>query len=166
MNICIIGIDVGFNGGISVLADDELIFCERMPTVTETYFKHSKLAKRKILNLEMISDIFNVMLHEYDAVFCGIEQVNAYPREGAVSSFRFGYQYGALTAMTTAYSIPTSHIKPREWKQHFSLSRNKQESLDLAKTYWPNSNKFRLKKDDGKAESALIAKYMIDVILT
>ena len=56
-------------------------------------------------------------------------------------------------------SIPTIHVSPGKWKKHFGLTSDKEKSRALAIATWPQSDHFRRKKDDGRAEAALTALY-------
>ena len=75
--------------------------------------------------------------------------------------FRFGQNFGQWQGLLAALEIPTNLVRPQTWKAFYGLNRSKDTSLDLARETWPDNaeESFRLKKHDGLAEAALIAKY-------
>jgi crossover junction endodeoxyribonuclease RuvC len=57
-------------------------------------------------------------------------------------------------------------VKPQKWKKHFSLDKDKDKSRALANRRFPDNHQdFARKKDDGRAEAALIALYGAEVLL-
>jgi len=61
--------------------------------------------------------------------------------------------------VVAACGIPTTLVSPQKWKRELELSKDKNQSLEMARMLWPDSDKFKRKKDDGRAEAALIAMY-------
>ena len=67
---------------------------------------------------------------------------------------------GILKGVIAALEIPYTLVTPQKWKKHFGLSKEKDHSRLLATRLYPNmADKFIRKKDDGRAEAILIAKY-------
>jgi hypothetical protein len=73
--------------------------------------------------------------------------------------FRYGVAYGMLRTVCTLGRIPYHLVTPGKWKNHFKLDRDKEKSRALAIQYWPGCGFFERKKDHGRAEAALIARY-------
>ena len=141
----IIGIDVGANGGITVLNEKEEI---------ETIIPYGD---------ESLKEIFiNPKLHSGNTV-CFVEQVHAMKNQGTVSMFSFGQRLGYILGMLDAFSIPYFLVPPQTWKKYFNLNREKQESIAMVKSLYPDVNLFPTKRcrkeHDGMAESLLIALY-------
>jgi crossover junction endodeoxyribonuclease RuvC len=89
-----------------------------------------------------------------------IEEVNAMPKQGVTSSFRFGETFGVAKAMVAANMIPMDLVRPAIWKKSMNLTRDKDASRQRASQMWPQHAKlWPLKKHDGRAEAALIAYY-------
>jgi len=158
----IIGIDPGLKGGIAILEDGNIIFADYTPVYSEDFIKGGKKKTRNIMDVAAISDIMLEFKPD-----CGIlEKVTARPGQGSTSMFRFGMGVGEYHGLLTALTIPYKEIRPQEWKKHFNLTSDKVESLNLATTLWPDwSKSFRLKKQDGIAEAALMAKYGITLFV-
>jgi hypothetical protein len=92
-----------------------------------------------------------------------IERVAAMPRQGVSSTFKFGTAYGILQGVVAALEIPVHFVTPGRWKKHFGLSAEKEESRARALHLWPGrSDLFGRKKDHGRAESALLARYFAE----
>ena len=88
-----------------------------------------------------------------------VEKVHSMPKQGVASTFTFGDAYGMAKGVICAIGIKVELVAPRVWKGEFELSSDKNESLEIARMIWPESKHFTRKKDNGKAESALIALY-------
>jgi hypothetical protein len=92
-----------------------------------------------------------------------IERVSAMPRQGVSSTFKFGTAYGILQGVVAALEIPVHFVTPGRWKKYFGLSAEKEESRARALHLWPGrSDLFGRKKDHGRAESALLARYFAE----
>lgn len=138
-----IGIDPGKNGGIALLDDTNEV--RVYPYSEETLIK----------KLKYDSKFFDVK--------CVLEKVNAMPNQGVVSMFNFGQNYGFIQGVLKAYNIPFELVPPQKWKKEFSVTSDKNTSIEVAKRLFPQVNlkaTERCKKDhDGMAEALLIAEY-------
>lgn len=148
-----IGIDPGKNGGIAVIQDINR-------------YKH------KVIDNYVYSDdklIELIKLYEYihrvdnEHIFCILEYVHAMPKQGVSSTFNFGMNFGFIQGVLKAYGIPYELVTPQKWKKEFSVTSDKNTSIEVAKRLFPNVNlkaTERCKKDhDGMAEALLMAEY-------
>ena len=145
----VLGIDPGFTGAIAFLNDEGTLKVFDMPLM-------------KIQNKKQVDPYkFQRLLGEVACIeFAIIEDVHSMPNQGVASTFRFGYNAGILLGVLTALRIEVLRVKPSVWKSSLGLSRNKKQSLELAKKNFPNySEYFKRAKDDGRAEAALLAYY-------
>lgn len=95
-----------------------------------------------------------------------IERVGAMPGQGVSSTFKFGASYGAVLGAVGVLKIPTHLVAPSKWKRHFALGAEKEDARALALRLWPASaDAFKRKKDHGRAEAALLARYGSEVIV-
>jgi hypothetical protein len=92
-----------------------------------------------------------------------IERASAMPKQGVSSTFKYGVAYGALRTIVALCEIPYHLVTPRKWKGHFGLDSDKEKSRALAIRLWPGCGLFSRKKDHGRAEAALIARYGAEV---
>jgi hypothetical protein len=79
--------------------------------------------------------------------------------ESKSSTFKYGVAYGALRTVVALCNIPYRLVTPGKWKNHFGLDSDKEKSRALALQFWPGCGFFSRKKDHGRAEAALIARY-------
>jgi crossover junction endodeoxyribonuclease RuvC len=106
------------------------------------------------------------LIKNYNPSLAIIERVSAMPKNGAVSMFNFGRSYGDVRGVVGALNIPLHLVSPQKWKKHFGLSSDKDQSRMLAIRMFPTvAEHFKLKKHDGRAEAALIAKYGAEVLM-
>jgi len=113
---------------------------------------------KHILALVFKSRILSLVDPKEGAEIC-MEQVHSMPNQGVSSTFAFGRAVGVISAVCELSRWPVHLVSPRKWKAHFHLSADKNESLDMARYYWPEA-KLKLKKDGNKAEALLIAEYL------
>ena len=141
-----IGIDPGKNGGIAKINTDNGF------VKTVTFSEES-----------LISELEGYFMFDKSPLRCVLEKVNAMPRQGVVSMFNFGQNYGFIQGVLKAYSIPYELVTPQKWKKEFSCTSDKNTSIEVCKRLFPNVNlkaTDRCKKDhDGIAEALLIAEY-------
>lgn len=149
-SFCIAGIDPGISGAISFYYPEfpDLIVAEDIPCADK--------------NIDISTLAFWLKQMTPDVVF--IESVHSMPGQGVSSTFKFGTAYGDVRGCVGALGIPTHYASPQKWKRHFSLSADKEEARALALRYWPSSTSFARKKDHGRAEAALLARYASTII--
>jgi len=99
-------------------------------------------------------------------VHAAIEQVSSMPRQKG--SFNFGVSAGIIQGVLGALGIPFTMVQPALWKGAVGLRKtvgetqaeNKTRARELASKLWPEmAGEFKRVKDDGRAESALIARF-------
>lgn len=92
-----IGIDPGQSGGIAII-DKFQVQVSPMPTTER--------------------DIWKWLLEttvEYIVIRALIEKVHSMPKQGVVSSFKFGMGYGVLRMALTGLGIPFEEVTPQRW---------------------------------------------------
>lgn len=142
---CIMGLDPGFSGAVAFYFPDQ-------KTAIATY-------DMPIVGKDVDAAALYDIIINYNPDLAVVELVHAMPRQGVSSSFNFGKSYGTALGVIGAIKIPTIHVSASKWKKHFSLTSDKEKSRALAISTWPFSDHFRRKKDDGRAEAALLALY-------
>jgi len=157
----ILGVDPGLSGAICFFNPQENKI-EHVDNFPLRPVKSSKTNKKEI-------DLYNlqILVARFAArtMFAVIEKVNAMPGQGVTSMFRFGESYGQIQGLVSAFEIPITFITPAVWKPMLGLSRDKNESRALACKLFPASqSEFKRKKDDGKAEAALLARYGVNTL--
>lgn len=150
----IIGIDPGFTGAIAFLDKGNHVFVADLPL--------KLFMGRKQIDAKKLTAMILDMLHRIDAnkVIAVVEDVGPRPKQGVVSTFRFGYNAGILLGVLEALGVNVLRVKPAVWKSALNLSQDKKKSLALAKKTFPlYKHYFQRAKDDGRAEAALLAHF-------
>lgn len=90
-----------------------------------------------------------------------IEMASPGFKGGRVSMFRYGAAHGVVLGVIAALGLPFVSVTPQKWKKHFGLrGPDKEPSRQLALARWPkHAGLFGRKRDHGRAEAALIARY-------
>ena len=145
MTTCILAIDPGVEGGIAFFfpANAGHILAEDIPTAGG----------------EVDTDALAARIRQMAPNVAIIERASSRPGQGVASTFKFGQAFGALKATCSVLAIPTYIVTAGTWKRHFSLDADKERSRALAIRFWPGAGCFSRKKDHGRAEAALIARY-------
>jgi len=142
----IAAIDPGKTGAIAFLypetvCPDGKLYVEDMPTLD------------KELNGAAIADLFR----EFPPDHVFLESVNSHLM-GRQSAFNFGQGVGVLKGVLATLAVPYSAVTPTKWKGHYGIGRDKDAARATATRLFPaNADLFKRKKDDGRAEAALIA---------
>lgn len=143
----ILGIDPGVTGGLAFLFPDDSLLISDIPAVDGAV------------------DVAAVARHirQHQPRVAVIERASARPGQGVSSTFKYGAAYGALQAVCAALGVPVDLVAATTWKRHFGLSKDKEKSRALAIRTWPQiSVWFARKKDHGRAEAALIARWFVE----
>lgn len=89
-----------------------------------------------------------------------IEQVNGMPGQSGPAAFTFGYGVGIVTGAAVALGYRIEKVAPSRWKGAMAVPADKNAARAKATTLWPGYGHLWLrKKDDGRAESAIMALY-------
>lgn len=153
---CILGIDPGHSGAFAILdlKTGSVLKMGRMPVDSGgvIYKNRTKVNIRKL---------WDAIAPYERCIRCTIlERVHSMPKQGVASTFTFGRSFGALEGLLEGHAMRITYAEPSVWKSIFNLSRDKQDSLNLAKKLWPEiKGHFERKNDDGLAEACLLAEY-------
>lgn len=150
---CILGIDPGVSGAIAFYFPDapDRVLAEDVPTVYDQIAAATLFDRIKQMNPDV-------------AV---IELVSAMPKQGVSSTFKFGRSFGTVIGVVQAAGIPLHFVTPAKWKRHFNLTADKECARELAlRMFAKTPEHFARKKDHGRAEAALIARYAAETILS
>lgn len=154
MNLAVIGIDPGINGGVAAIRGDKILLLDRCPK--------KKINASHDYDVEEMTRMLESLKEHNPCVY--IEKVNAMPMQGVVSMFNFGRGFGIWIGICAGLKIPLKFVTPRQWKKKMILAKDKDKkaSIDTAKQLFPDIDlkPGRLIRDhDGMAEALLIAVY-------
>jgi crossover junction endodeoxyribonuclease RuvC len=149
----IIGIDPGASGAVAILErSGRLVQVFDMPAVEVVV---GGKAKRRV-SPEMLAA--ELRLYNVADTIAIVEQVSAMPGQGVSSMFAFGEAFGLVKGVLAGLAMPVQTVTPGKWKKALQLNAGKDASRAKAAALWPDqAGEFKRVKDDGKAESALIA---------
>lgn len=150
-NMVYIGIDPGKKGGIAVIED-----------LKDEKEIHAHPYSDDVLK-KICKDILADWSVQKASVFCVVEKVGAMPKQGVTSTFNFGKSFGYILGVLEANGIPYQLISPQRWKKHFSLTNDKNKSIQTAKRLFPSvsllpTDRCRV-ESDGMAEALLMAEF-------
>lgn len=151
MSEVILGVDPGKSGALAFL-DTALnrISVVDMPVVPVGKGKRNEVCA---------STLFKI-LDNYRPDRAFIEDVWSLPSDGHVGAFSFGDAYGTIKGAIGAYGVGFSRVLPNVWKKNLKVPADKVLSRARAQELFPDNNGvFRRVRDDGRAESAMIALY-------
>lgn len=143
---CIMGVDPGVSGAVAFF----------FPSHPENIAVYDVPSIGKEINCPELA----ALIRQYQPTVAIVEAVHSFPGQGVSSSFNFGMSYGMARGVIAAMGVPTKLVAPTKWKKYFGLTKDKDASRRLAIMNWPTCPHFSRKKDDGRAEAALLALYL------
>jgi len=158
-----IGIDPGIAGALAFVPDGAAPWVEDMPTMA---YSETGVTKRCVDGRALARLLEPFAIAGNARVF--LERVQPMPSipgaggvrrsMGASSAFAFGMSYWGVACVVAALAIELHLIHPQTWKAHFKLKKDKEMARALAIRWYPTAPLTR-KKDQGRAEALLIARY-------
>lgn len=157
----IIGIDPGLGGAIALSPYEDQTLVQDMPTL--------EVAGKRVLDLHALAARLRQLKAYAErssaSLHAIVENVGARPGQGVSSMFKFGFVAGAIQATLATLEIPFTLVAPQTWKKHFKLGPDKDQARQLASRLLPlAAHQWARKKDDGRAEAALLALYGKEVL--
>jgi crossover junction endodeoxyribonuclease RuvC len=149
----ILGADPGLTGAITLWDDDlEALIIHDAPT--------AKIAVGKSASRTVYVDAeYARLVRSLSPDRMVIEQVNGVMGQSASASFNFGAGFGLLRGIAAALEIPVYFVPPQTWRTRLRVPAGKDGSRLRASQLFPRyAAMFSRVKDDGRAESALIAR--------
>src|SRR4029077_7744184 len=84
-----------------------------------------------VVNKMVDGKAFGYVLSLYSPAYAVVEKVNAMPKQGVTSSFRFVMGYGIIHGALAAKNVKIIEVAPGVWKRHFHLSADKEQARAL-----------------------------------
>lgn len=148
-----LGVDPGLGGALAFFTPST--GCLRLVDTPVEWVKVNGKRRRQLDKLYL-----HYAVCELDVECAILEAVHSMPGQGVASSFSFGGVFHATEQCLICNGIEPHLVQPRTWKKFFGLSADKDEARALAMKKFPKyAHLFERKKDDGRAESALLALY-------
>lgn len=149
----IVGVDPGGTGALALLDGPQLIAVEDMPVFQ---VKRGKGFKPEIDVHSLVA-----LLRTWAPECCWFERVGGMDGQSASAAFNFGRLAGMCEALVKASGARFEFSSPHIWKKGMGLIHAaKDDARAMATNRWPEmADTFQRKKDDGRAEAALLAEY-------
>jgi crossover junction endodeoxyribonuclease RuvC len=149
----ILGIDPGLTGALAWMTDaGELISIDDMPTEKIKVGK----GERNVVAPARLA----LLIAKQHPVHAFLEKVSTRPGEGAVGAFSFGRGFGCIEGILAGLSISVTYAPPQVWKRALNVPKDKGGARLRAQQMFPaHADLFARVKDDGRAESAMIASW-------
>lgn len=147
---CILGVDPGVSGALAFLFPGDM---------------HVVVMDVPIVDGQVDAVSVARTIRAMSPTMAIVEKVHSMPKQGVASTFKFGMAYGTVLGTIGALMIPLHLVRPPEWKKAFHLGADKEQARAMAIQLWPDEERFSKKKDHGKAEAALIARYGLQILL-
>jgi crossover junction endodeoxyribonuclease RuvC len=149
-----IGIDPGLNGAIAFLdAEKGHLSIMDMPILE---VKRNNKTKNEVnpVGVAIAMGLAGKVSHAV------LERVGAMPGQGVTSVFSFGRSVGIIEGVLATMLIPVDIVTPQAWQKAAGARGGKDGSRQRAMELFPNyAGMFIRKKDDGRADAALMAWY-------
>lgn len=173
----VIGVDTGASGAISIIIDNQLVSCEDMPTDPVIMKHNGKDVTRFRVSPHRLANILRPFAdnHHIQGVFKMVVELPTYRpmivknREtgrsetrhpGSLSVAGLAESVGLVRGMAACFHIPFHGITSGNWKRALNAPADKQACRRKAQEVFPRwAQHFARARDDGRAESALIAFY-------
>jgi Holliday junction resolvasome RuvABC endonuclease subunit len=146
---CILAIDPGVTGALAFYLTD-------LPD------------RISVLDMPLVDGEINAaelrsMIEIYKPVHAIIEQVGPMPRDGVRQAWRFAAAYTTARVVVALLDIPMTLVLPGRWKKAMNVkggAAGKEQCRALVIQKFPAcAASFARKKDQGRAEAALLALY-------
>ena len=140
----VLGVDPGAAGALAALdaATGALIWVEDMPTLD------------RAVQAPLVADLLAGEI----IVAAWVEQLHGTAPMSASAAHRMGQAEGVVLGVLGALRAPLCQVRPTQWKKAQKVTKDKGSSRRRAIELWPAmSHLFARVRDDGRAESALIA---------
>jgi crossover junction endodeoxyribonuclease RuvC len=145
----VLGIDPGLDGALAFY-DGTTLRVYDMPAVQA----RTKGRELDCSELARLVDAAGHIKH------CYLEQAWPRPNEASSRAAKQGGNWGVVRGVVAAHFIPTTIVSPQKWTKALAVQKGKDASRARASELLPAySALWQRKRDDGRAEAALIALY-------
>jgi len=146
-----VGIDPGLSGGIAVIYPDKIKVIP-MPIAGKEIDVHYLVGFLPFNDLDQ-------------DVIAYVEKVGAFPGQGVVSMWKFGFVTGVIHGILRTLDIPIELVTPQAWKKEIlaGTDKSKEAAIDWCRRVYPNVNLLATprstKPHSGMADSLCLAEY-------
>lgn len=139
-----LGIDNGLKGALAFYDGAELMIYD-MPTFD---------GDRKAIDIQALK----LLILKDTPAHVLLEELTPMPKISGLTAFSMGQSQGIVKGLLSAFNIPFTLTRPAQWKKVMACPADKDAARKRASELLPeHAHNWTLKKDDGKAEAALLA---------
>jgi len=150
----ILAIDPGAKGALA-------FFDVRACTLEVIDIPTVQVKRGQKLKLEMSPQMTAAIISARKPMVAVMEKTGAMPGQGVSSMYQFGRSVGMLEGILAALQIPVSYVSPQVWQKDVGSRDGKDGNRARAAELYPAyAGEFAHKKDDGRADAALMAWWM------
>jgi crossover junction endodeoxyribonuclease RuvC len=147
----ILAIDPGAKGALAFFRPDQGTL-ELIDTPTVEVKRGQKL------KTEISPQMLAAIIRARNPSIAIIELTSARPGQGVSSMYQFGRGVGMLEGILSALDVPITYITPLGWQKAVNARSGKDGNRQRAAELFPAyAHMFSRKKDDGRADAALMA---------
>jgi len=151
----ILGIDCGASGALA-------FFDHVAGTLDVIDMPVVQVKRGAKLKTEISPQMLAALIRARNPTSATVEKVGAMPGQGTSSMFQFGRGVGVIEGVLAALQIPTSYVTPQVWQKAVQMRDGKDGARARAAELFPAyAQMFARKKDDGRADAALIAWWSV-----
>ena len=110
--------------------------------------------KKSEISAQMVASV----IREFKPSRVVLEKVGAMPGQGVSSMYQFGRGVGMYEGVLAALQVPVTYVTPQQWQKEMNVRGGKDGSRARAAELYPAyASLFAKKKDDGRADAALMS---------
>ncbi len=149
----IIGVDPGLKGAICVHRGPDNIEVFDMPTV-------SLIVNGKVRNTVDPYLFRDIIINAGPCDLVVLEKPSTRPGESPIAALSYGIGFGQMQGVLVALERRFTTVTPQEWTKVLRVGADKDLHRLVAMQNFPHAaDLFKRKKDDGRADAALIAHW-------
>jgi len=156
----LLGIDPGLSGALALYDPvTEILSIWDMPVRAFT-LKSGK--KRREIDARRLAVLLDNECAGRDVRAC-IEKVGAMPGQGVTSMFTFGRAVGTVEGVLAHMGVDPVYVAPQKWQKHQGVREGGKDAHRMgAILRWGPIDYFSRKRDDGRADAALILAWFME----
>lgn len=155
----VLGVDPGLGGAVALWDDvADALGLPAALTVHDAPTARVQVGRSKARAVYLDAE-YARLIRELKPDVAVVEQVGGLTGQSASASFQFGAGFGLVRGIIAALGVPVEFVAPPVWRARLLVKPGKDGSRLRACQLYPNhAGLFARVKDDGRAESSLIAR--------
>lgn len=151
------GVDPGYEGGVAFIVSESEAHVFDVPLYGDVKGKHGDY------DLPAMRDLLVQALTASDGglVYGVVESPLAFSAQGIASTAKAARGSALWEGLGIGLDISMRTVRPGDWKRQMGLTKDKDDSLTMARALFPAlADQLKRKKDNGRAEAILLAEWL------